>query len=146
MKRTAEIILTVIGIIFYLLVAAIGGLLATLTTNQEFAEGFESEFQMSADESINATELIDMIGAGGIALLIISLVCIVFGIVAAIMFKKNAYPKTMGIIMIVLAIICSFISFGLAILPGVFYLIAGTVALVKKTVTIPENTTTINHV
>ena len=146
MKRTAEIILTVIGIIFYLLVAAIGGLLATLTTNQEFAEGFESEFQMSADESINATELIDMIGAGGIALLIISLVCIVFGIVAAIMFKKNAYPKTMGIIMIVLAIICSFISFGLAIVPGVFYLIAGTVALVKKTVTIPENTTNINHV
>ena len=138
--------MTVIGIIFYLLVAAIGGLLATLTTNEEFAEGFESEFQMSADESINATELIDMIGAGGIALLIISLVCIVFGIVAAIMFKKNAYPKTMGIIMIVLAIICSFISFGLAILPGVFYLIAGIVALVKKKVTIPENTTNINHV
>lgn len=145
MKRTAEIVLTVIGIVFYLLVAAIGGLLTTLKSNEEFAEGFAVEMQ-TVDETINTAELIDMIGAGGIALLIISLVCVAFGILAAIMFKKNAYPKAIGIMMIILAVVCSLISFGFCILPGVFYVIAGIVALVKKTAKNNSNMTTINGV
>ena len=145
MKRTAEIILTVIGIVFYLLVAALGGLMAALTGTDEFKEGFESEFQMTGDDSITSTELIEFVGAGGILILITSIVCIAFGILAAILFKKNAYPKTMGIILIILAVVSSLISFGLCILAGLFYVIAGIVALVKKSNKNTHNTTTINE-
>ena len=53
------------------------------------------------------------------------------------MFKKNAYPKTMGIIMIILAVVCALVTFGLGIIAGLFYVIAGIVALVKRA---PKNT------
>lgn len=136
MKRTAEIVLTVIGIVGYLLVAAIGGLLASLKSNAELEEIIATEVEL-VDPTIDPAGVLDVIGAGGITLLVISLICAVFGIFAAIMFKKNAYPKTMGIIMIILAVVCALVTFGLGIIAGLFYVIAGIVALVKRA---PKNT------
>ena len=131
MKRTAEIVLTVIGIVFYLLVAGLGGLVASLKTNAEFEEIVATEIEL-VDPTIDPAAFIDIIGAGGMTLLVLSLICAAVGIAASIMFKKNVYPKTMGIIMIILAVVCALVTFGLGIVPGLFYLIAGIVALVKK--------------
>ena len=160
MKRKAEFVLTIIGIVFYLFVATVGGLLATLKTNDAFVEGFVSEFETNTDfakifvsemetgvnESVDVAEVIELLGIGGFLILIISLVCIVFGIMAAILLKKNSYPKTIGITLILLAIVSPFLSFGLCIMAGFFYLVAGIVTLVKKNVKNPNDTTNLNAV
>lgn len=135
MKRTAEIVLGIIGALGFGIMAALGGFMLWMQSNRDL---FESELETGTGDpttDFTAEEvdvLFDLIGTGGWALLASAIAAIVLGIIAMVLLKGNRKPVAAGIIFIVTAVIVSIISTGLGIPAGLFYLIAGVMALVRK--------------
>lgn len=141
MKRTAEIILGVIGAVIYGLTAAIGGFMIYLQNNKDL---LEASFNETAEQNpeIGMADMeaaLDMLGSGGWLLTISSIVAIILGIVAMILLRGNKKPVISGIIFIATAVIVAIITVGVGIIPGIFYLIAGILCLVRKPARIIES-------
>lgn len=140
MKRTGEIVLGVLGALFYLFIAFIGGLIVWVQNNKDQVQEF---FNQAAAEAPNAAmseadlnNLFDAMGNSGMILLIMSIIAVILGIVAMVFIKGNKKPKAAGIIFIVTAVIFAFVSFGAGIIGGILYIIAGIMCLVRKPKTI----------
>lgn len=135
MKRTAEIVLGIIGALGYAFMAAIGGFMLWMQNNRDL---IESEMTTgtgdpSTDFSMEEFEAaMDMLGAGGWIVLISAIAAIILGIVAMVLLKGNKKPVIAGIIFIATAIIISITTTGLGVIAGIFYLIAGIMCLVRK--------------
>ncbi|SES97073.1 Protein of unknown function [Oceanobacillus limi] len=136
MKRTGEIILGIIGALFYGILAFIGGAAMWLRNNPDLVQ--QALDESPEDLGISANELIDTMGTGGTFLLVSSIIAIVLGIVAMVLLKGNKNPKVAGIIFIATSIIFAIITFGGGIFAGILYLIAGIMCLVRKPKTIIE--------
>lgn len=130
MKRTVEIILSVIGIVFYGLVAALGGIMIFLQNNeealQEIAAG-DPEMGLGTLGTLS-----EGMGAGGWLILIASVIAMILGVVAIVLLRGNKRPKVSGVIYIAVSIIGSIVTVGFGIIPGVFYLIAGIMTFARK--------------
>lgn len=135
MKRTAEIVLGIIGALGYAFMAAIGGFMLWMQNNRDLIESEmttgtgdpTTDFSMEEFETA-----MDMLSAGGWIVLISAIVAIVLGIVAMVLLKGNKKPVVAGIIFIATAIIISITTTGLGVIAGIFYLIAGIMCLVRK--------------
>ena len=134
MKRTAEIVLGIIGALGYAFSAAIGGFLLWMQNNRDVLEDAMTETgDPTTDLTIGEFEtMIDVLGTGGWLLLVSSIVAIILGIVAMVLLKGNKKPVIAGIIFIATAVIVAFITGGVGILAGILYLIAGIMCLVRK--------------
>lgn len=134
MKRTAEIVLGIIGALGYALTAAIGGFLIWMQNNKGVMEEMMTDTgDPNMDVPIEDFEaMMDMMGAGGWLLLVSSIVAIILGIVAMVLLKGNKKPVIAGIILIAVAVIVAFITGGVGIVAGLFYLVAGIMCLVRK--------------
>lgn len=134
MKRTAEVVLTIIGALGFVFIAAIGGIMIWLQNNRGIME--ESFNEMAAETPEigmgDLDEMLNMLGTGGWFLAVASVVAVILGIVAMVLLKGNKKPVVAGIILIATAVIVSFVTGGAGILAAVFYLIAGIMALVRK--------------
>lgn len=134
MKRTAEIILGIIGVLGFAFTAALGGLMIWLQNNRELLEeplneaGSQNTDLAAADFEM----MIDMLGTGGWVLLTMSIAAIILGIVSMALLKGNKKPAAAGIIFIATAGIAAILTGGAGILAGIFYLAAGITALVRK--------------
>jgi len=130
MKRTVEMILSVIGILSYGLLAGLGGIMLLLQNNDEFLR------EMMAQESQIGTNELDVIleglATGGWILIIVSVLSIIFGIIAIFLIKGNKRPKSAGTIYIAVSVLGAIITVGFGILPGVFYLIAGIMCFARR--------------
>ncbi|ANU14423.1 hypothetical protein B481_0177 [Planococcus halocryophilus Or1] len=134
MKRTAEMVLAIIGALGYAFTAVIGGMMIWLQNNRGI---MEESFNEMATENPDLgmgdfEEMLDMLGTGGWFLTVASVVAIILGIVAMVLLKGNKKPVVAGIIFIATAVIVAFVSGGAGILAGIFYLIAGIMVLVRK--------------
>ncbi|WP_033541005.1 DUF4064 domain-containing protein [Planococcus sp. CAU13] len=135
MKRTAEIVLGVIGALGFAFMAAVGAFMLWLQNNREL---FETELTTgtgdpTTDFSMEEFEIaMDFLGAGGWVLIASAIVAIVLGIVAMVLLKGNRKPVIAGILFIATAVIVSIVTTGVGILAGLFYLIAGILCLVRK--------------
>lgn len=134
MKRTAEIVLGIIGALGFAFSAALGGFLMWMQDNRVLMEETmtgtgdpDTEFSMEEFEMG-----MDLLGTGGWVLLLASVAAIVLGIVAMVLLKGNKKPVIAGIIFIATAVIVSIVTAGVGILAGLFYLIAGIMCLVRK--------------
>ncbi|RAZ81438.1 DUF4064 domain-containing protein [Planococcus halotolerans] len=135
MKRTAEIVLGIIGALGYAFMAAIGGFMLWMQNNRDLIETElttgtgdpTTDFSMEEFEAA-----MDMLGAGGWIVLISAIAAIVLGIVAMVLLKGNKKPVVAGIIFIATAVIISITTTGLGVIAGIFYLIAGIMCLVRK--------------
>ncbi|HSI65990.1 MAG TPA: DUF4064 domain-containing protein [Planococcus sp. (in: firmicutes)] len=134
MKRTAEIVLGIIGALGYAFMAALGGFMLWMQNNRDVMEEMmtgtgdpTTDFSMEEFEA-----MMDVIGTGGWVLILSALAAIVLGIVAMILLKGDKKPMIAGIIFIAAAAIVAFITAGVGILAGLFYLIAGILCLVRK--------------
>lgn len=134
MKRTAEIVLGIIGALGYAFMAALGGFMLWMQNNRDVMEEMmtgtgdpTTDFSMEEFEA-----MMDVVGTGGWVLIISALAAIVLGIVAMALLKGNKKPMIAGIIFIATAVIVAFITAGVGILAGLFYLIAGILCLVRK--------------
>ncbi|MEC5424155.1 DUF4064 domain-containing protein [Virgibacillus sp. C22-A2] len=136
MKRTGEVILGILGALVYGLFAALGAGMIWLRNNQDTIRnlliegGFEQEFPEITIEEV--THLFNDIKGAGLLLLITSIVAILLGIVAMILLRGNKNPKAAGIIFIGTTVAVMIVNFGLGIIGGIFYLIAGIMCLVRK--------------
>lgn len=140
MKRTAEVVLAIIGALGFAFTAAIGGMMIWLQNNRGVME--ESFNEMAAENPDmgmgDLDEMLNMLGTGGWFLTVASVVAIILGIVAMVLLKGNKKPVVAGIILIATAVIVSFVTGGVGVLAGIFYLIAGIMALVRKPKTVIE--------
>ncbi|TAA72368.1 DUF4064 domain-containing protein [Planococcus salinarum] len=135
MKRTAEIVLGIIGALGYAFMAAIGGFMLWLQNNRDLIETelTTGTGDPSTDFSMEEFEaMMDLFGTGGWLLLASAIAAVVLGIVAMVLLKGNKKPVVAGIIFIATAIIISIITTGIGVIAGIFYLIAGIMCLVRK--------------
>ncbi|KHE67035.1 DUF4064 domain-containing protein [Halobacillus sp. BBL2006] len=136
MKRTAEIIFTVIGILLYAIPVVLGGMLLNVKDDPQFRAEIEKGIQSApnADQvgNINMDQMIDFLGTFTIVILVAAILAIALGILSIVFLKGNKKPKAAGIILIITAIVMTFGTVGLGLFAGVAYLIAGIIALVRK--------------
>ena len=134
MKRTAEIVLGIIGALGYAFMAVIGGFMLWMQNNREL---MEETMTGTGDPTTDLTmdefdAMIDLMGAGGWVLLASAIGAIVLGIIAMVLLKGNRKPVIAGIIFIATAVIVSFVTTGVGVIAGIFYLVAGIMCLVRK--------------
>lgn len=133
MKRTGEVVLGVIGAILYGLGAIFGIVMIALKNNDMVQDEIR---EMSEDPELAGTvdfnSILASLAAGGWTLFITSLIALILGIIAIVFIKGNKKPKAAGIIFIVAAVVMAIVTFGVAIFPGIFFLIAGIMCLVRK--------------
>lgn len=135
MKRTAEIVLGVIGALGFVFMAGIGAFMLWVKDNKELIETemTTGTGDPTTDFSMEEFELaMDFLGAGGWVLVASAVAAIVLGIVAMVLLKGNRKPVIAGIIFIAVAVIVSIVTTGVGIIAGLFYLIAGIMCLVRK--------------
>ncbi|GGP09100.1 DUF4064 domain-containing protein [Oceanobacillus neutriphilus] len=130
MKRTGEIVLSVIGILGYGLLGALGGFMLFLQNNEDI-------LQEAAEENpdVNMGDLntiIEGMGTGGTMLVTISIIAIILSVVAIFLVKGNKQPVIAGVILIVTSVLGAIITFGAGAIPGIFLLISGIMCLVRK--------------
>ncbi|QKY71069.1 DUF4064 domain-containing protein [Lentibacillus sp. CBA3610] len=143
MRRTAEIVLSVIGALIYGFFAFIGVSMVWLFNQETFWDQTSEELKQQPDINSGdvevALEALQGSGQGsGWFLIIASVIAVIMGIVAIILVKGNKKPKAAGIILIVAAVLGSLTVLG--IFGGIFLLIAGIMCLARKAP--PANTVT----
>jgi ABC-type phosphate transport system permease subunit len=150
MKRTVEMVFTIIGIVLFGLPVLLSGIMLNAKDNPQIREDLESfmnspEVQMEGEiTSSDLGQMMDMMGSFAMFIMIASLIAIGLGILAAVFLKGNKKPKAAGIILIITAVIMTFATVFMGLFGGVSYLIAGIVALVRKPKT-PVEEGTINY-
>lgn len=135
MKRTAEIVLGIIGALGFAFMAALGAFMLWMQNNRDLLETEMTTGTGDPTTDLTMEEfdmMIDLVGTGGWFLLISAIAAIVLGIVAMVLLKGNKKPLIAGIIFIATAIIVSIVTTGVGVIAGLFYLIAGIMALVRK--------------
>ncbi|ALS77415.1 hypothetical protein AUO94_01590 [Planococcus kocurii] len=134
MKRTAEIVLAVIGALGYAFTAALGGFMIWLQNNKGLMEEvFNETIEQNPELGMSDMEvMLDALGTGGWLFAIASVVAVILGIVAIVLLKGNEKRVVAGIIFIATAVIVAIVTSGAGILAGLFYLIAGVMALIRK--------------
>lgn len=133
MSRVVEIVFSVIGIVLFLIVSVGSSfVLALPQDNQDVQDGFQQAIDKSNITNISASEMASAVNDGALYLLIVTLICTILGIVSIIYLKGNKKPKLAGGILIVTAILGTVATFVLGIFGGIAYLIAGIIALVRK--------------
>ncbi|MDQ0207127.1 DUF4064 domain-containing protein [Alkalicoccobacillus murimartini] len=139
MKRTAERVLGIIGVIMM----SIGALLVTILTIGFTSPDSQRQIEtMLQDPEINPTgedigfdQVIDYFVANGWIVVVALVASIVLGIVASVLVKKK--PVFSGIMWLLAAVISLVTIWYLIILPAILFVIAGILALVRKAP--PEN-------
>ncbi|MBM7553733.1 DUF4064 domain-containing protein [Thalassobacillus pellis] len=135
MKRTAEIVLTVIGMVLFGLVIGLMGVVIGVSDNEGFRSNVKEMLQQDAEmnvQGINVDQMIDSISNGAMFFIIVSVVSLLLGLLCIFFLKGDKRPKAAGIILILTAILATVVTIGIALVAGAFYLIAGIVSLVRK--------------
>lgn len=132
MKRTGEIILIVIGGLIGMFMLALGGFMVWLNNNQDFVIQMYNESPEIQEVVPDMDVFIDVMNSVGMLFLISSIIVVIVGIIAIVLLKGNKKPKPAGIMLIVIAVLMSIITQGAMLFAGIFYLIAGIMALVRK--------------
>ncbi|WP_010676497.1 DUF4064 domain-containing protein [Bacillus timonensis] len=133
MKRTGEIVLTIIGACFFALISVFGFMFLGLSEDSAFTQ--EMENIAAEDPSLEGVEmgfLTDMVAAGGWYFIIVGILAIILGIVSLVLLKGDKHPKAAGILLIVIAVLSTLATFLISIIASILYLIAGILCLVRK--------------
>ncbi|MDT9024220.1 MULTISPECIES: DUF4064 domain-containing protein [Rossellomorea] len=137
-KRTGEVVMGVIGIILSALFSIIGIVLNMGMSNPEvmsqLEEGMESDPNIQNAE-MNAGDISSIINAAestGSYLVILGIIASILGIIAVLTIVKNKKPVLSGIMFIIAALVIGIGTIGFGFVPGLLFLIAGIMALVRK--------------
>ncbi|TYS69795.1 DUF4064 domain-containing protein [Sutcliffiella horikoshii] len=133
MKRTAEIVMTVIAVIISGLTALFGVLMNLGMSDPEFTEIMEEE--MTADPAMEGMDMggfMDLLSMAGPTLLTVGIISLILGVIGIIAIKGNKKPVLAGIMLILAALVIGIGTLGFGIIPAVLYLIAGIMAFVRK--------------
>lgn len=132
MKRTGEMVLTIIGIVIYALCAIGGFIFSSILKNNQLMSDLAHQIatpQMSASDVMATFE---MASSTIMLVSIVSVISLILGIVAAVFLKGNKKPKAAGIILIITSVLGTIVTVLGVVVPAIFYLIAGIMALARK--------------
>ncbi|GIN16302.1 DUF4064 domain-containing protein [Shouchella clausii] len=126
MKRTVEIVLSVLGVITSLVMVGTGVVFLYLKNNEAFLQYLDSGWTASQ----NAYTL-EQLGQAGTMFILPGIIGVVLGVCAVMMLKGNRSPKLAGWGLIIISVIISIVSV-IGMIPALFFIIAGIMALVRK--------------
>ncbi|BCB03757.1 DUF4064 domain-containing protein [Bacillus sp. KH172YL63] len=137
-KRTGEVVMGIIGIVFSALFSIAGIVVNVLMDDPEVKNAMEEEMgndpnMQSAGmttEEMNA--MIDMIGSMGPYLIVLGVIASILGLVAVFTIVKNRKPILSGIMFILASLVIGIGTFGAGFIPGLLFLIAGIMAFARK--------------
>jgi hypothetical protein len=132
-KRTAEIVLAVIGVILSGLFAVIGVFFNAIKDDPEFQAMMDEE--MSADPALAEADMGALMGifeSVGPFLVIVGIIAGVLGIIGIVAIKGNKKPVLAGVMMILAALVIGLGTIGFGFIPGLLFLIAGIMCFVRK--------------
>lgn len=126
MKRTVEIVLSVLGVIVSFIMTGTGVAFLYLKNNEDFLRYLDTGW--SENENVYT---LDQLSQAGTMFILPGLIGIVLGASAAMLLKGNRSPKLAGWGLIIVSVVICIISlFGS--IPAMFFVVAGIVALVKR--------------
>lgn len=126
MKRTVEIVLSVLGVIVSFIMTGTGVAFLYLKNNEDFLRYLDTGW--SENENVYT---LDQLSQAGTIFILPGLIGIVLGASAAMLLKGNRSPKLAGWGLIIVSVVICIISlFGS--IPAMFFVVAGIVALVKR--------------
>lgn len=134
MKRTGEIVLTIIGACFFALISLFGFMFLGLSEDNTFTQDMENII-VAEDPTLQGTDLAflsDAVSAGGWYFIIVGILAIILGIVSLVLLKGNKHPKAAGIILIIVAVLSALATILISIISSILYLVAGILCLVRK--------------
>lgn len=137
MSRMIEIVLTIVGILLYALPLVVGFMFRSLNNNPQLREDFMAAMEQAPNaqelQNVNMDEMFNFLGTFATLLIIAAIIAIALGILAIVFLKGNKKPKAAGIILIVTAVVFTLATVFIGLFGSVAFLIAGIVALVRKT-------------
>ncbi|WP_191992021.1 DUF4064 domain-containing protein [Bacillus aerolatus] len=143
MKRTAELILTVIGIIINLLLIAGGVLIINLLKDPTLRQELEMELMNDpqiAGTGLDMTAIMNTINGVGWGFVAIVTLSTVLSLAAAFSVRGNRRPKLAGGLLIASALIVGIGTILIGWLPALLFLIAGILCFARKVKTITKTT------
>src|SRR5690625_7667732 len=96
MRRTAEVVLTIIGAFVYLLGVLFGGLFRAIFGMEDLQTEIMNDPSLN---DLNQQELdlaLDVVGSMGTAVIVVCVISIIAGIIAMFLFKGDNKPKEIG--------------------------------------------------
>ncbi|WP_047984083.1 DUF4064 domain-containing protein [Ornithinibacillus californiensis] len=133
MNRMSEIILGVVGVLFYLFFTIVGLFWLWVFSNHNFLEDMIYEvLPIQLIQRVPLTELITLIGAGGWVFVVAALISLLTGIVCVILIKKSDNVTTIGVLFIVTGFLSTSITLGILSIAGFIYVVAGMICLTRK--------------
>lgn len=132
-KRTTEMVLGIIGLVFYGLIAIYGIFLISLQNNTSLKNALISGASKSPSNSpVNMSKMIETAAQSGWMIFIGTGLAFILGLMAVVYIKGNKKPKASGILFLVGAAIALVLTKGGGFIPDILYIIAGIMALVRK--------------
>lgn len=136
LNRLLERIFAAVGVLISLFTAVAGFLMVNLKGNRELAE--EVYQSAPAQSSTTFEDFLESAERYGMLLAILSVLLVLAGIIAFILLKENSRPKPAGWILIIAALAAIFASRGTMIMAGIFYIVPGLMALLRKPPEVPK--------
>jgi cytochrome bd-type quinol oxidase subunit 2 len=132
LKRKAEKMMALIGIVLYGFLLIIGGAMVVQHDNNDFIKFIEDTAAEQQTERVDVDTLIDFIGVTGSILVIVGVVSIILGLIAITFLKENKKPNAAGTTFTVVGVLSIFCTVGLAAFPGILFIISGIMSWVRK--------------
>lgn len=134
MRRTVEVVLSLIGAFVYLIGAFFGGMFRMMDAEDELLQESlqEQQGQLTPEELEVSEMMLNGIGTFGTIIIVGAIISIIAGIVAMVFFKGNNKPKAASIILLVVGGITTIATLGIGLFASIFYIIAGIMGLVRK--------------
>lgn len=129
LKRTAEKVLAIIGAIVFL-ITAVMTTVRVATYDPEAARG--EILDNGLDQPIDTDMVANMASSIGIFIIIVSVICTILGIVAAVKLKADRKQVGLGVMLIIAALVGSIGTFLSGFIGGVLYTIAGILVLARR--------------
>ncbi|MBM7579518.1 DUF4064 domain-containing protein [Jeotgalibacillus terrae] len=135
MKRTAEGVLTIIGIVVNVLMIAGALFLGALFEDPAVQQEMEMEFQNDpafADAGVDPAVVTDLFASLGLFFNVVVIISTVLSIIALFAMKRNKKPKLAGGLLIASTLVVAVGTVLLGWLPALLFLIAAIMCFVRK--------------
>ncbi|KKB38270.1 DUF4064 domain-containing protein [Bacillus thermotolerans] len=135
MKRTAEMILTIIGIILNLLFIAGTVLLVNLFKDPAMRSELEAQLRNDpqlASAGVDLAMMVDVISGVGWWVIAVVVISTILSLIAAFALRGNRKPKLAGGLLIASALIIGLGTILSGWLPALLFLIAGILCFARK--------------
>ncbi|MFP7495081.1 DUF4064 domain-containing protein [Terribacillus saccharophilus] len=129
LKRTAEKVLAIIGAIVFLITAVLTTV-RLVSYDPEAAR--ERVLENGADQTVGANTIDNLANTLGIVIIVISVICAILGIVAAVKLKADRKQVGLGAMLIILALVGSIGTFLSGFIGGILYTISGILVLARR--------------